>query len=66
MKAVELRELSDEELAAKAGELRGELFNLKIKHSTGQLEDTARLVHLRRDVARVETVVRERREAAKG
>lgn len=66
MKASELRELSDDELVAKAGELRGELFNLKVKHSTGQLEDTARLAHLRRNVARVETVVRERREATKG
>lgn len=66
MKATELRELSDEELAAKSGELRGELFNLKVKHSTGQLEDTARLAHLRRDVARVETVIRQRREATTG
>jgi large subunit ribosomal protein L29 len=63
MKAKELRELSDDELVAKSGELRGELFNLKVKHSTGQLEDTARLATLRRDVARVETVLRERREA---
>ncbi len=62
MKATELRDLSDEELAMKAGELRRELFNLKVKHSTGQLEDTARLAHLRRDVARTETVLRERRE----
>ena len=66
MKATELRELSDDELRAKSEELRGELFNLKVKHSTGQLEDTARLAHLRRDVARVETVIRERREATKG
>ena len=64
MKAAELRELSEEELHAKSAELRGELFNLKVKHSTGQLEDTARLAHLRRDVARVETVIRERREAS--
>jgi len=63
MKASELRELSAEELHAKSGELRVEIFNLKVKHSTGQLEDTARLAHLRRDVARVETVIRERREA---
>ncbi len=63
MKAKELRELSDDELVAKSGELRGELFNLKVKHSTGQLEDTARLATLRRDVARVETVLRERTEA---
>jgi large subunit ribosomal protein L29 len=63
MKASELRELSADELQAKSNELRGELFNLKVKHSTGQLEDTARLALLRRNVARVETVIRERREA---
>jgi large subunit ribosomal protein L29 len=62
MKASDLRELSLEELEAKSKELRGELFNLKVKHSTGQLEDTARLALLRRDVARVATIVRERRE----
>ena len=63
MKASELRDLSVEELQAKSDELRGELFNLKVKHSTGQLEDTARLAHLRRDVARCETLLRERQEA---
>jgi large subunit ribosomal protein L29 len=63
MKATEFRDLSDEELVAKSAEVRRELFNLKVKHSTGQLEDTARLAHLRRDVARMETVMRERREA---
>jgi large subunit ribosomal protein L29 len=65
MKAKELRELSDDELRAKSGELRGELFNLKVKHSTGQLEGTARLATLRRDVARVETVLREREAVAR-
>jgi len=64
MKATELRELSREELGAKARELRGELFNARIKHSTGQLEDTAMLRTLRRDIARVETLLRELREAA--
>lgn len=66
MKATELRELSDAELHAKSDELRRELFNLKVKHSTGQLENTARLARLRRDVARVETIARERREATAG
>jgi len=65
MKAKDLRELSDDELRGKSGELRGELFNLKVKHSTGQLEDTARLATLRRDVARVETVLREREATAR-
>lgn len=63
MKAGELRELSPEELVAKAAELRDELFNARVRHSTGQLEDTAKLTRLRRDVARMETVLRERREA---
>ncbi len=63
MKASELRELSADELQSKSTELRGELFNMKVKHSTGQLEDTARLAHLRRDVARCQTLMRERREA---
>ncbi len=63
MKASELRELSPEELVTKASELRDELFNARVRHSTGQLEDTAKLNRLRRDLARTETVMRERREA---
>ena len=65
MKASEIRDLAEEELAAKARELRGELFNVKVKLSTGQLENTARLGQLRRDIARVETVLRETRGAKK-
>ena len=63
MKAVELRDLALEELEAKARDLRGELFNVKVKRSTGQLENTAMLQQLRRNVARVETVLREKRGA---
>jgi large subunit ribosomal protein L29 len=63
MKAVELRDLALEELKAKSRDLRGELFNVKVKRSTGQLENTALLEQLRRDVARVETVLREKRGA---
>jgi large subunit ribosomal protein L29 len=65
MKASELRDLVDEELLAKSRELRGELFNVKVKRSTGQLENTAKLGQLRRDLARVETVLREKRGAKK-
>jgi large subunit ribosomal protein L29 len=61
MKAAELRDLSLDELAAKARELRGELFNTRIKKTTGQLENTAKLRTLRRDIARAETILRERR-----
>lgn len=60
MKAKDLRELSPEELAAKSNELRTELFTARIRHSTGQLENTAKLETLRRDVARVETIRREK------
>jgi large subunit ribosomal protein L29 len=63
MKAIELRDLALEELETKSRDLRGELFNVKVKRSTGQLENTALLRQLRRDVARVETVLREKRGA---
>ncbi len=65
MKASELRELEVEELAQKAREARSEFFNARVKHATGQLEDTAKLKRLRRDIARVECVLTEKREAAK-
>jgi large subunit ribosomal protein L29 len=60
VKASELRELSVEELQAKSRELRGELFNVKIKQATGQLESTAKLRELRRQIARAETILRQR------
>ena len=63
MNAGELRELSVEELHAKSRDLRSELFNAQVKRSTGQLENTAKLKMLRRDIARVESVLREKREA---
>jgi large subunit ribosomal protein L29 len=65
MKATELRSLSTDELDTKASEYRAELFNLKVKHATGQLEDTARLRTLRREIARAETIRREIQEAQK-
>lgn len=63
MKAREIRELTLDELAVKSRELRGDLFNARVKRSTGQLENTAKLDQLRRDIARVETVLREKRGA---
>jgi len=65
MTATELRELATEELVQKARETRDEYFNARVKHATGQLENTAKLNGLRRDIARVETVLREKREASK-
>jgi large subunit ribosomal protein L29 len=63
MKGSELKELSIEELERRSGELRAELFNVRIKKATGQLENTARLRSLRRDIARTETVLCEKRGA---
>ncbi len=62
MKGKELLKLSTEELQAKENEIRGERFNTRVKHDTGQLENTARLRSLRREVARIETAIREHRE----
>jgi large subunit ribosomal protein L29 len=63
VKASEIRDLSQEELVTKLRELRDELFNVRIKRSTGQLENTAMLGELRRDIARLETVLCEKRGA---
>ncbi|PZN09405.1 50S ribosomal protein L29 [Thermaerobacter composti] len=64
MKARELRELSDEELAKKLRELKEELFNLRFQAATGQLDNPMRLRQVRRDIARVQTIQRERELAA--
>jgi large subunit ribosomal protein L29 len=63
MKPAEIRGLSLDELLAKSEELRSEMFNARIRKATGQLEDTAKLKQLRRDIARVETILSERRGA---
>jgi large subunit ribosomal protein L29 len=60
MKAKELRDLSPEELQTKEKEFREEEFKLRFKHATGQLEKTDRLRKLRKDIARVKTIIREK------
>jgi large subunit ribosomal protein L29 len=64
MKGTELRELTKEELLKKKKDLKEELFNLRFQHSTGQLENTARSGLLKRDVARIETVLRQKESNA--
>ena len=64
MKAAELRELNDTELEHRLGEAKEELFNLRFQNATGQLDNIARLPQVRRDVARIETLLREREIAA--
>jgi large subunit ribosomal protein L29 len=63
VKSAEFRELKLDELLAKSQELRSELFNVKIRKATGQLENTAKLRLLRREIARAETILREKRGA---
>jgi large subunit ribosomal protein L29 len=60
MNAKELRDLTQQELEAKAAELGGELWSARVKKATGQLENNALLRKLRRDRARVQTVLREK------
>ena len=59
-KATEFRELKDDELAIRVIETRQELFNLRFKHATGQLDNSSRLGHLKKDIARLETIIRQR------
>lgn len=60
MKASELRELNDTELAEKGQELAEELFNLRFQLATAQIENVGRITEVRRDIARVKTIQRER------
>lgn len=60
MKAKELRELSTEELLKREQDLTEELFNLRFQNFTGQLENVSRLKQVRREIARVKTLLRER------
>ena len=59
-KATELRELSDEELVTKLREAKAELFNLRVQAATGQLDNHGRLNVIRREIARIYTIMRER------
>lgn len=60
MKAEEIRKLSDEEILAKIKENKAELLNLRFKQATQGLEKPSELRELRREVARLKTVLRER------
>ena len=64
MKALDLRALDAAELAEKLEEAKEELFNLRFQMATNQLDNTARLRQVRREVARISTVIREQEIAA--
>lgn len=60
MEPKQLREMSTDELAQKRGELREEIFHLMLRRATSRLENSMKLRQSKRDLARVETVLRER------
>lgn len=60
MKAKEVRELTSQELTQKLDNLKGDLFNLRFQLATGQLENPMRIRQVRKDIARVKTIMRER------
>jgi len=60
MKAKEVRQLSGNELDDKLSELKAELFNLRFQLATGQLDNPLRINSVRKDIARVKTIMRER------
>lgn len=64
MKAKEIRELTEAEAQAKLRDLRQELFNLRLQQQTARLERPSRMRDVRRDIARIETVLSERRIGA--
>ena len=64
-KIEDLRVKSDDQLATDLGELKREAFNLRFQGATGQLEKTARVQEVRRDIARIKTIARQKAAAAK-
>ncbi|MBL6428257.1 MULTISPECIES: 50S ribosomal protein L29 [Maritimibacter] len=66
MNASELRDKSADQLKDQLGDLKKEAFNLRFQQATGQLENTARMRQVKRDVARVKTILNEKAAQAAG
>jgi len=64
MKSTEIRELSSDDLGAKLKEARAELFNLRFQMATSQLDNTARVKQVKKDIARIQTEMRARELSA--
>ena len=60
MKAKDIRQLSDADLNNKLKDLKSELFNLRFQHATNQLDNPLKLVSVKKDIARVKTILREK------
>ncbi len=63
MKANEVRKMSSSELEAKLVDLKKDLFTLRMQHATNQLENPVRISLVRKDIARVQTIIREKQRA---
>ena len=60
MKVKEIRNMSSEELIKKADDLKGELFNLRFRLATGQLDNPQSIKMVKKDIARIKTIIRDR------
>ena len=65
MKIKEIREMSAEQLAEKLMELKKDLFNLRLQHAPNQLDNPSKIADVKKDIAKIKTVQRERELAAK-
>ena len=60
MKATEFREMTEDELVNKQEELKDQLFKLRFQHALGQLENAMKLKNIKKDLARIQTILREK------
>ena len=65
MKASEIRKLSPAELESKLGDLKKDLFQLRLQHATNQLDNPIRIAEVKKDIARVKTMIREQQLASR-
>jgi len=63
MKAKEVRDMNTAELSVKLDDLKKDLFNLRLQHATNQLDNPIKIAEVKRDIARVKTIIREREMA---
>ena len=65
MKATEIRKMSAAELESKLGDLKKDLFQLRLQHATNQLDNPVKIAEVKRDIARVKTIIREQQLAGR-
>ena len=65
MKANEVRQMSGDELQTKLQDLKKDLFNLRLQHATNQLDNPIRIAEVKKDIARVKTIIREQQLAGR-